>query len=323
MAKMQTTTTPSATSSPAAKDRETTLAKIKSVLGHNAVPSEGSGSPDASPASTTTPGVLQESDELSAQLSPSSLPDQRIAPYVIGVCGSTCSGKTTLCKILRRELKNLDVAFIPSDCYYRQLTPEQVKQAHAQQYDFDHPNALAFDELTNDLALLKQGQTIELPKYDFAQHARVPKVDEADKAEHTVRPADVIIVEGILIYAAGPELRDQFDSKVFIDCDSDLVVLRRLKRDISERGRDFEGVQEQYLRFVKRSWEEFVEPSKRYADVIIPNVKRDGHLEGAPAVKMLIHDIKHRLRENSLLRQGSSSYTTCGSSSCASQSPSE
>lgn len=106
--------------------------------------------------------------------------------------------------------------------------------------------------------------------------------------------------------------------KVFIDCDSDLVVLRRLKRDIAERGRDFDGVQEQYLRFVKNSCEMFVEPSKRYADVIIPNVKHGEYMNTSPAVKMLVHDIKHRLRENTLLRQGSigGNSTSVYSNSC-------
>lgn len=94
------------------------------------------------------------------------------------------------------------------------MSEEQKAQAYAQQYDFDHPRALAFEELTRDLALLKQGHTVEIPKYDFSRHARVEKESAEDQREHTIRPADVIIVEGILIYAAGPELRNELDCKV-------------------------------------------------------------------------------------------------------------
>ncbi|CAD7934766.1 unnamed protein product [Amoebophrya sp. A25] len=269
-------------------------------------------SPQLSVSSGGSSGMTQLGNALATEIKAGlrnhvALAGGEVKPYVIGVCGSTCSGKTTLCKILRRELKGLDVAFIPSDCYYRPLSETQLQLAHSQQYDFDHPNALAFDELSRDLDVLKNSNgstTVELPKYDFAKHARVAKADAQDLEEHTVRPADVIIVEGILIYAAGRELRDQFDLKVFIDCDADIVVLRRLQRDITERGRDLAGVKDQYLRFVKRSWEEFVEPSKRYADVIIPNV-RDGKLEGSNAVRMLLHHIKEQLRENHFRRQSS------------------
>eukprot|EP00392_Amoebophrya_sp_AT5.2_P009345 g9373.t1 len=304
------------------KQSKDTLGKIKTVLGHNSPVTSAlkeTTSPtvmsDASTVLSSDPDELPaptKSREASARVAAAAESDaaaaasegglgSKIRPYIIGVCGSTCSGKTTLCTLLRRELKNHDVAFIPSDCYYRQLSEEQKAQAYAQQYDFDHPRALAFEELTRDLA-----HTVEIPKYDFSRHARVEKESAEDQREHTIRPADVIIVEGILIYAAGPELRNELDCKVevFIDCDSDLVVLRRLKRDIAERGRDFDGVQEQYLRFVKNSWEMFVEPSKRYADVIIPNVKHGEYMNTSPAVKMLVHDIKHRLRENTLLRQG-------------------
>lgn len=232
-----------------------------------------------------------------------------IKPFVIGVCGATCSGKTTLCDIFRRELKNyMRVAFVPSDSYYKDLSDKMRSLAYNSQYDFDHPDAIAWDELLTDLKTLKTGyQPITIPKYDFTTHSRVV-VDSPDGKQgstsggEVIQPADVIIVEGILVYAVGPELRQEMDMKIFIDCDSDVRLARRLQRDIEERGRDFQGVMKQYMKFVKPSYENFVEPSKRFADVIIPNTKED-EMEKNNAIIMMVQHIKHQLEKRNCARK--------------------
>lgn len=150
------------------------------------------------------------------------------------MCGATCSGKTTLCNLFRTELKHfLRVAFIPADSFYKNLTDEQRQLAYSSQYDFDHPEAIAWDELTEKVQTLKMGTTsVQIPKYDFATHSRIEGppsqgpdgdvIKGSSSGGELIRPADVIIVEGILIYAAGPELRDEMDLKIFVDCDSDV-----------------------------------------------------------------------------------------------------
>ncbi len=181
-------------------------------------------------------------------------------PITIGVAGGTGSGKTTVAlKILERV--GFDrIAYVPHDAYYRDAS--NLPPAERSQLNFDHPDALDNDLLIQHLRQLQAGHGVDIPVYDFKTHTRLAET-------RRVEPQPVILVEGILIFA-DKRLRDLMDVKIFVDTDADLRFIRRLQRDISERGRAPESVISQYLRTVRPMHLEFVEPSKRYADVIIP-----------------------------------------------------
>lgn len=180
---------------------------------------------------------------------------------IIGIAGGSGSGKTTVVKTIIEKLKKERVRVIPQDSYYKDssdLTDEE-KRVH----NFDHPDSIDWDLLTEQLKELKEGHTIEQPVYSYISCSR-------SKTEKViVEPADVIIVEGILILA-NKELRDQLDIKIFVDADDDDRLMRVISRDIKERGKDVNWVMERYQRTVKPMYLQFIEPSKRYADVIIP-----------------------------------------------------
>ncbi|MGC9468024.1 MAG: uridine kinase [Anaerolineae bacterium] len=179
---------------------------------------------------------------------------------IIGVAGGTGSGKTTVANRILDRVGEEHIAYIPHDAYYRDLghLPKEVRA----RFNFDHPDSLETSLLVEHLKQLKQGQPVEVPIYDFTTHSRT------NQTRHVI-PAPIILVEGILIFVE-PELRDQLDVKLFVDTDADLRFIRRLRRDIHERGRTMESVVQQYLKTVRPMHLEFVEPSKRYADVIIP-----------------------------------------------------
>lgn len=181
-------------------------------------------------------------------------------PITIGVAGGSGSGKTTVAlKILERV--GFDrIAYLSHDAYYRDAS--NLPPAERAQLNFDHPDSLDNDLLIGQLEQLQAGQPVEIPVYDFKTHSRLAETRRID-------PQPVILVEGILIFA-DKRLRDLMDVKIFVDADADLRFIRRLQRDISERGRAPESVIQQYLRTVRPMHLEFVEPSKRYADVIIP-----------------------------------------------------
>jgi len=181
-------------------------------------------------------------------------------PLVIGIAGGSGSGKTTVAQEILNRVGPERIAYLPHDAYYKDLSG--LPPAQRAEVNFDHPNSLESDLLARHVELLKEGQPIELPVYDFSTHSRTDKTI-------TILPRRVIIVEGILIFAE-PELRRLFDLKIFVDTDADLRLIRRLQRDISERGRTTESVIHQYLKTVRPMHLEFVEPSKKYADVIIP-----------------------------------------------------
>lgn len=179
---------------------------------------------------------------------------------VIGVAGGSGSGKTTVVRRILEALGETDVVVLEHDRYYRDHPELRLEERAVLNYD--HPNALDTDLLIAHLRELKAGRPVELPVYDFALHAR--------KAETTpIRPGAAIIVEGILIFT-DKVLRSLMDVKVFVDTDADTRFIRRLERDITDRGRTVPSVIDQYLSTVKPMHLEFVEPSKRYADVIIP-----------------------------------------------------
>lgn len=181
-------------------------------------------------------------------------------PLVIGVAGGTGSGKTTVANVILKRVGRDHISYLPHDAYYRELGDLPPDQKAA--VNFDHPNSLETELMIEHILELKAGRAIELPVYDFSTHSRTGK-------SIRVEPHRVIIVEGILIFAE-PGLRELFDVKLFVDTDPDIRFIRRLTRDITERGRTTENVIHQYMTTVRPMHLEFVEPSKRYANVIIP-----------------------------------------------------
>ena len=179
---------------------------------------------------------------------------------IIGISGGTGSGKTTVANRILESVKASEVVFIQQDSYYRNLKDLPLDYRHVA--NFDHPDALDNDLLVNHIRKLRAGESVELPIYDFRTHTRANET-------RSVEPRPIVIVEGILIFA-DPRLLEQMDIKVFVDTPDDIRFIRRLRRDIDERGRTVESVIEQYVGTVRPMHMQFVEPSKRYADVIIP-----------------------------------------------------
>lgn len=181
------------------------------------------------------------------------------APIILGIAGGTGSGKTTLA---RRVLEGLGErsSLLQHDWYY--LDREDLPFEELSKVNFDHPSSLDNDLLCQHVRSLKNGASIEAPQYDFTTHRR-------RKTTVLVDPHPVVVVEGILLFAL-PELRDLFDIKLFVDTDADIRAFRRIRRDIRDRGRDFESIRQQYYATVRPMHLEFVEPSKRWADLIIP-----------------------------------------------------
>jgi len=182
------------------------------------------------------------------------------APIIIGVAGGSGSGKTTVVRKIVENLGDAQVSVLEHDRYYRDHPELRLEERAALNYD--HPGSLETDLLVRHVESLKAGRDVDVPVYDFARHARVT-------ASTRVSPRTAIIVEGILIFADAP-LRALMDVKVFVDADDDTRFIRRLQRDVAERGRTVDSVIDQYLNTVKPMHLEFVEPTKRYADVIVP-----------------------------------------------------
>lgn len=185
---------------------------------------------------------------------------KRASPVVIGIAGGSGSGKTTLARLILDRIGSDRIAFLPHDAYYKDLGELPPNQRAS--INFDHPDSLDTQLLTEHIHALKNNQAVNLPIYDFKTHSRTKKTYRVD-------PRPVIMVEGILIFTE-KELRDLLEVKIFVDTDSDLRFIRRLERDIDERGRTTESVIRQYLATVRPMHLEFAEPSKRYADVIVP-----------------------------------------------------
>jgi uridine kinase len=185
---------------------------------------------------------------------------EKMQPIVIGVAGGTGSGKTTVASRILERVGAEHITYIAHDAYYRDLghLPERLRA----QVNFDHPDALETELLIDHLKKLRAGKPVEIPIYDFTTHTRTERTRQ-------VEVAPVVIIEGILVFVEA-ELRKLFDVKIYIDTDADVRFIRRLRRDIEERDRSVESVCEQYLSTVRPMHLEFVEPSKRYADVIIP-----------------------------------------------------
>jgi uridine kinase len=185
---------------------------------------------------------------------------KHLDPLVIGIAGGSGSGKTTVAQEILQRVGPSQIAFLQHDSYYKDLTG--LPPTQRAEVNFDHPNSLETELLIRHIESLRDGKPVDVPIYDFSTHSRTAQT-------FTVQPRRVVLVEGILIFAEA-ELRKLFDVKIFVDTDSDLRFIRRLHRDITERGRTTESVIKQYQATVRPMHLEFVEPSKRYADVIIP-----------------------------------------------------
>jgi len=181
-------------------------------------------------------------------------------PLVIGIAGGSGSGKTTVAQAILQRVGPDRIAFLQHDYYYKDRS--QLPPAQSAEVNFDHPNSLETELLIQHIASLRAGKAVAVPIYDFSTDSRTSQT-------FTIRPCRVILVEGILIFTES-ELRKMFDVKIFVDTDADLRLIRRLERDIKERHRTVESIIKQYQRTVRPMHLEFVEPSKRYADVIIP-----------------------------------------------------
>jgi len=199
-------------------------------------------------------------------------------PLVIGIAGGTCSGKSSIAKILIKEFDNkMSVNIIKEDDYYKDQTALSMDERAKTNYD--HPLAFDFDLMIDHLKKLINGESIEKPTYDYTIHNRA-------EATEIVHPSEVLIIEGLFALYT-PEIREMEDIKIFVDTPADERFIRRLRRDVRERARTVESITDQYLTTVKPMHEQFIEPTKKYADIIIP---RGG--ENLIAIHMLIEHLK-------------------------------
>jgi len=206
-----------------------------------------------------------------------------VEPFVIGICGGSASGKTTVANKIIECLGHPWVTLLSQDSFYKVLTEKQHEQAANNDYNFDHPDAFDFELLRKTIQRLKHFKNVEVPIYNFITHSR-------DNRTKTMYGANVIIFEGILTFY-NPEICSLLDMKVFVDTDSDIRLARRLRRDITARGRDLEGVLKQYTRFVKPSFEHYIAPLMAHADIIVP---RGGDNE--VAISLIVQHVQTQLQ---------------------------
>ncbi|XP_078069093.1 uridine-cytidine kinase-like 1 isoform X1 [Mustelus asterias] len=207
--------------------------------------------------------------------------------FVIGLCGGSSSGKTTVANKIIEALDVPWVVLLSMDSFYKVLNKEEQELAARSEYNFDHPDAFDFDLIIHTLRKLKKGKSVKVPVYDFTTHSR-------RKDWKTVYGANVVIFEGILAFA-NKELLKLLDMKVFVDTDSDIRLVRRLKRDISERGRDIVGVIKQYNKFVKPAFEQYIEPTVQLSDIVVP---RGG--ENFVALDLIVQHVHSQLEKRKL-----------------------
>lgn len=203
-------------------------------------------------------------------------------PLIIGIAGGTGSGKTTVTASILKLLQQERIVVIQHDSYYRDLSA--YKGLTPDKINFDHPDSLQTDLLVKHLQELREGKSIEQPIYNFTTHHRL-------KETHVIEPKEIVIVEGILIFV-DKALRELMDIKIFLDTDADERLIRRIRRDIMERGRSVDSVMTQYMSTVKPMHLEFVEPSKHWADIIIPR-----GAENTVAIDMVVTKIRSMLNQ--------------------------
>jgi uridine kinase len=207
---------------------------------------------------------------------------------IIGIAGGSGSGKSTVARNVAEHLTTSSVAFIDMDAYYKNFTSLSLDERR--KLNWDHPDAFDYDLLCSHLDALSRREAIEKPEYDFVTHLR--------RAEPTrIEPADVVVIDGILLFV-DERVRELCDVKVFVDAEADIRLIRRIERDTHVRGRPLDEIIEQYLSTVQPMHLQFVEPSKRYADVIVP---RGGH--NAIAIEMIVAKIQRRLQRAVLGRE--------------------
>ncbi|KAL7179468.1 hypothetical protein ACSBR1_042793 [Camellia fascicularis] len=238
----------------------------------------------SSPSSGRSP-ALPLSSSSSSTLADSNGPKQ---PFVIGVSGGTASGKTTVCDMIIQQLHDHRVVLVNQDSFYRGLTAEEAKRVH--EYNFDHPDAFDTEQFLECIEKLRRTQSVQVPIYDFKNHRR------CSESFRQVNASDVIILEGILVFH-DPRVRNLMNMKIFVDTDADVRLARRIRRDTVERGRDINSVLEQYAKFVKPAFDDFVLPSKKYADVIIPR-GGDNHV----AIDLIVQHIRTKLGQHDLCK---------------------
>ncbi|XP_012659351.1 uridine-cytidine kinase-like 1 isoform X5 [Otolemur garnettii] len=207
--------------------------------------------------------------------------------FAIGLGGGSASGKTTVARMIIEALDVPWVVLLSMDSFYKVLTKQQQEQAARNNFNFDHPDAFDFDLIISTLKKLKQGKSVKVPIYDFTTHSR-------KKDWKTLYGANVIIFEGIMAFA-DKTLLELLDMKIFVDTDSDIRLVRRLRRDISERGRDIEGVIKQYNKFVKPAFDQYIQPTMRLADIVVP--RGSGN---TVAIDLIVQHVHSQLEEREL-----------------------
>ncbi|XP_036916025.1 uridine-cytidine kinase-like 1 isoform X2 [Sturnira hondurensis] len=207
--------------------------------------------------------------------------------FAIGLGGGSASGKTTVARMIIEALDVPWVVLLSMDSFYKVLTRQQQEQAALNNYNFDHPDAFDFDLIVSTLQKLKQGKSVKVPVYDFTTHSR-------KKDWKTLYGANVIIFEGIMAFA-DKALLELLDMKIFVDTDSDIRLVRRLRRDISERGRDIAGVIKQYNKFVKPAFDQYIQPTMRLADIVVP--RGSGN---TVAIDLIVQHVHSQLEEREL-----------------------
>ncbi|XP_005409968.1 PREDICTED: uridine-cytidine kinase-like 1 isoform X2 [Chinchilla lanigera] len=207
--------------------------------------------------------------------------------FAIGLGGGSASGKTTVARMIIEALDVPWVVLLSMDSFYKVLTQQQQEQAACNNFNFDHPDAFDFDLIISTLKKLKQGRSVQVPIYDFTTHSR-------KKEWKTLYGANVIIFEGIMAFA-DKTLLELLDMKIFVDTDSDIRLVRRLRRDISERGRDIEGVIKQYNKFVKPAFDQYIQPTMRLADIVVP--RGSGN---TVAIDLIVQHVHSQLEEREL-----------------------
>ena len=232
------------------------------------------------------PGFLKDFTHTGAEA------DSPVAqPFCIGVAGATASGKSSVVQEVVRLLNAEGrVASVTQDCFYKDLSAAEREEAYGSNYNFDHPNAFDWPQQLGVMTQLRDGASkVAIPTYDFVTHSRL----SPDHDTHICSP-EIVIFEGILALH-DETMRDLFDLKVFVDADADVRLARRIKRDMTERGRDLDGILEQYERFVKPATEAFVVPSKQHADIVVPR-----GVENVVAIEMLAAHINNVLMQREL-----------------------
>ncbi|CAB3361630.1 Hypothetical predicted protein [Cloeon dipterum] len=224
---------------------------------------------------------------------------QQVEPFVIGICGGSASGKTTVAAKIIESLDVPWVTLLSMDSFYKVLTEKQHELAENNEYNFDHPDAFDFELLAETLQKLKECKKVEVPVYNFVTHSR-------ESRTKTMYGANVIIFEGILTFYNAKVLK-MLDMKIFVDTDSDIRLARRLKRDISIRGRDLEGVLKQYQKYVKPAFEYYILPSMVHADIIIP---RGG--ENTVAISLVVQHVHTQLQLRGFKLREQLAHSYCG-----------